>query len=68
MDAGDGAWPHVIGKVAQHNAVRQSGSQVAGQRHLQSGLNVLGRKMKKVKEAGAEQLLQRWSKKSYVPS
>lgn len=42
MDAGDGARPHVIGQVAQHHAVRQGGAQVARQRHLQPGLDVLG--------------------------
>lgn len=44
VDAGDGSWSHVIGQVTEHHPVRQSCSQVAGQRHLQASLDILGGK------------------------
>ena len=43
VDAGDGSWSHVICEVTEHHPVCQGGSQVTGQRHLQTSLNVLDR-------------------------
>lgn len=41
VDAGDRAGPHVVGQVAQNDAVRESRPEVAGQWHLQPRLDVL---------------------------
>lgn len=52
VDAGDGSWSHVIGKVTEHHPVCQGGSQVAGQRHLQTSLDVLDRQADGERQTG----------------